>query len=113
MSGELYMDGFLLHAAPARSMFIPAPWFRGNGMGSLAGSSPLGLTTNTGVPVSADVAVRVRAPGSPFDGATVATTVSDAGGEWLIEGLDPNRTYDVVGRLASENDVIASDVTPF
>lgn len=113
MSGELYMGRFLTHTASPRNMLLLSPWYRGSGEGALSGSSPNGLTTNTGVPTSADVTVRVRAPGSPFDGLVVRTTVSDAGGEWLIVGLNPNISYDVVGRLAGENDVVASDVTPY
>lgn len=112
MSGENYMAGFLVRSAPNYMLHVLAPLFRGSGSGALSGSSPDGLVTRLGAPVEADIQVRIRMPGSPFDGTLVAATISEADGTWEITGLDTGLRYDVVGRYAAENDVVASDVTP-
>ncbi len=86
--------------------------FRGSGAGSFAGAFPDGVTSLEGVPTSAEVLVRVRAPGSPFDGVVVARTVSAPSGEWLVEGMPDDGVFDVVARKEGECDVVKSDVRP-
>lgn len=86
--------------------------FRGSGAGSFAGAFPDGVTSLEGAPTSAEVLVRVRAPGSPFDGVVVARTVSAPSGEWLIENMPDEGVFDVVARKAGECDVVKSDVRP-
>ena len=88
------------------------PVFRGNGTGSFAGAFPDGVTSLEGVPTSAEVLVRVRAPGTPFDGVVVARTVSAPSGEWSIENMPDDGVFDVVARKEGECDVVKSDVRP-
>lgn len=88
------------------------PVFRGNGTGSFAGAFPDGVTSQDGVPTSAEVLVRVRAPGTSFDGVVVARTVSAPSGEWLIENMPDDGVFDVVARKAGECDVVKSGVRP-
>lgn len=82
------------------------------GAGYLAGEFPDGITSVEGVPTTAEVSVRLRAPGRAMDGTVLAVTVSNAAGEWNVSGLNPALRFDVVGRKADERDAIASDVTP-
>lgn len=83
------------------------------GAGYLAGNDPGGLTTVENVPVSATVRVLLRtASGHPGDGVLVAQVQSASDGTWLVTGLDPALKYDVVGRYAGRNDVIAANVSP-
>ena len=86
---------------------------RAPGPGYLAGESPGGQTTVDGVPVAAQVIVRLRSdPTSPYDGATVKMANSTPSGTWLITGLDPTLQYDVIARHPDHNDVIMSKITP-
>ena len=87
----------------------PPNW---HGVGYLAGEYPDGITTVDGVPQSADVLVRLRLPGSYFDGLTVASTTSAPDGTWRVDGLDPSLKYDVIGRKNGHNDVIMANVMP-
>lgn len=82
-----------------------------NGAGYLAGEFPDGATTVGGVPVSAVVRVLLRTTGEG-DGTLVAQVESAADGTWRVDGLDPAKKYDVVGRRALFNDVIVSNVSP-
>lgn len=82
-----------------------------NGAGYLAGEFPDGATTVNGVPVPAIVRVLLREPGAG-DGALVAQVESASDGTWRVDGLDPTKKYDVVGRKPTFNDVIMSDVSP-
>ena len=83
------------------------------GAGYLAGEFPGGITTVEGAPVSAEVRVLLRRPsGKVGDGAVVAVTQSAADGTWRVNGLPLGFTYDVVARLAGQNDVIMADITP-
>ena len=81
--------------------------------GALAGTAPNGLTSRNGTPTSATVTARIRYPGRAVDGTLLATTESAGDGTWNIGALNPGIKFDVLARLAGENDVIASDVTPF
>lgn len=87
----------------------PPNW---HGGGYLSGEYPGGIATVEGVPTSAEVLVRLRDPGSYFDGFTVAITTSAPDGTWRVDGLDPTRRYDVIGRKEGHNDVIVSNVQP-
>lgn len=82
------------------------------GTGLLAGSSPNGLTTLNSAPTSATVTVRVRHPGRSVDGLIAATAASSGAGVWGVGTLNEQITFDVVGRLEDENDVIVAGVTP-
>lgn len=83
------------------------------GAGYLAGTHPNGITSVEGVPTSATVRVLYRpASGALADGAVVAEVRSAPDGTWRVDGLNPDYRYDVVGRLADYNDVIASEVQP-
>jgi len=84
----------------------------GSENGFLAGSYPDGITTVEGVPVEATVRVLLRSTDPAFDGLVVAETQSRPDGTWLVEGLNPNLRYDVVGRRPGFNDVIMTDITP-
>lgn len=84
------------------------------GTGILAGSFPDGITSIEGEPTPAEVRVLYRPEsGQPGDGAVVATTHSAPDGTWMVEGLNPDLKYDVVGRKAGFNDVIMADVSPY
>ena len=92
----------------ARGYHVPC-----TGAGYLAGEFPGGITTVEGVPVSAEVRVLLRrASGEVGDGALVAATQSAADGTWRVNGLPLGFTYDVVARLAGQNDVIMAGITP-
>ena len=83
------------------------------GPGRLAGEFPDGITTVEGVPVPAEVRVLLRrASGQVGDGAVVAVVQSAADGTWEVTGLPEGFTFDVTARLAGQNDVIMSDITP-
>ncbi len=83
------------------------------GAGYFSGKSPNGITSIKGVPTSATVRVLLRATAGSFgDGAVIATTVSAANGTWRINGIPLGFKYDVVARVAGENDVIMSNVSP-
>ena len=83
------------------------------GAGYLAGEFPGGITTVEGVPVSAEVRVLLRLPsGQVGDGAVVAVIQSGVDGTWRVNGLPPGFVYDVVARLAGQNDVIMAGITP-
>lgn len=83
------------------------------GAGRLAGEFPDGITTVEGVPVSAEVRILLRrVTGQAGDGAIVAVVQSAADGTWEVTGLPMGFKYDVVARLAGQNDVIMSDITP-
>lgn len=84
--------------------------FVGTGLGSFAGSFPDGVTSVEGVPAPADVFVRARAPGTPFDGAVVGRATSSASGEWSIGNVAEDVPFDVVARKDGECDVVKSDV---
>lgn len=84
-----------------------------SGSGYLSGSFPSGITSVEGAPVSATVRVLYRpGPGSPGDGVIVAQVQSAQDGTWLVDGLNHNLKYDVVGRKDGYNDVIMSNVSP-
>lgn len=84
---------------------------RGNGF--LSSKFPDALVTLDGEPVSADVRILYRPEqGSVGDGVVVATTKSSATGQWRVDGLNPNIRYDVVARLAGNNDTIIANVKP-
>lgn len=83
-----------------------------NGGGYLAGSFPDGITTIEGAPTSATVRVILRSQNPWLDGMVVAVTESAPDGTWLVEGLDPDLRYDVVGRKDGFNDVIVANVSP-
>lgn len=85
------------------------PWSDRNGY--LAGEPPGGTTTLNKKGVSAKVRVLLREDG-PNDGCLVAEMVSGDSGEWLIEGVSPNRRYDIIGRLQGHNDGAVFDVSP-
>lgn len=83
------------------------------GNGYLAGSFPSGLTTVDGVPVVATVRVLLRpAGGSPGDGLVVAEVQSAPDGTWIVENLNTDLVFDVVGRKHGFNDVIWAGVSP-
>ncbi len=83
------------------------------GDGYIAGTYPLGLTQVDGAPTKATVRILHRPLSDDFaDGVVVAEVESAADGTYLVEGLDPARKYDVVGRKAGFNDVIVANVSP-
>ena len=83
------------------------------GAGYLSSSFPDSITSVEGVPVSAEVRVLLRYPTLPrLDGRLIASTASAADGTWRINGLNTAQRYDVVARLAGQNDVIMADITP-
>ena len=83
------------------------------GAGYLSSSFPDSITSVEGVPVSAEVRVLLRYPTLPrLDGRLIASTTSAADGTWRINGLNPAQRYDVVARLAGQNDVIMAGITP-
>lgn len=96
------------------------PWARSyepftlpRGTGYLAGEFPGGVTTVGGVPVGATVRVLYRpTDGAPGDGIVVAEVQSAADGTWRVDGLITSLKFDVVGRKAGFNDVIAANVSP-
>ena len=79
----------------------------------LAGTYPDGVTSVGAAPTSADVTVRVRRPGRAMDGVVVASTPSSAFGGWEIPNLTAGTAFDVYGRKAGYNDVVASDILPW
>lgn len=101
---------------PRVSVAVPhkTPLPRTAGGGFLAGSFPDGLTTVEGVPVAAEIIVRLRTetPGAPGDGCMVAHTFSSPSGEWLVPNLSTAKRYDVFARLVGECDALQSDITP-
>ena len=83
------------------------------GSSYLSGSFPDGITTLDGVPISATVRVLLRGPNeSPYSGMLVAEIVSNPDGTWRVDGISSEFSYDVIGRLPGEKDVIVSNVTP-
>lgn len=82
------------------------------GDGYLAGEAPSGLTTLKGDPISATVRVLYRDEASLCDGVCIATVQSNEFGEWIVEGVNPDAKFDVVGRLADYNDTITANVAP-
>lgn len=98
------------NALPATTAY---GFLRRIGAGALGGSSPGGLTTLLSAPVAAQVRVSLRSPTNPnVDGVPLQIVVSAGDGTWEVIDLPSDVTYDVVGRLAAENDVIVADVTP-
>ena len=84
-----------------------------SGAGRLAGDFPDGITTVDSVPVPAEVRILLRtASGAIGDGAVVAVVQSAPDGTWEVLGLPKGFTYDVVARLAGQNDVIMAGITP-
>ena len=97
--GEGYF-GLCLHLARCNS-------------GYLAGEFPSGITSIDGVPTPAEIRVLLHTPSGQYaDGIVVAVTHSSPAGEWLVEGLPMEFTYDVVCRHADFNDLIWSNVIP-
>ena len=88
------------------------PVFRGDGAGSFAGAFPDGVTSVEGVPASAEVIIRARAPGTALDGVEVARAVSSSAGEWLVPSMPETGEFDVVARKEGECDVVKSSVAP-
>lgn len=83
------------------------------GNGYIAGTYPNGLTQVDGVPAAATVRVLHRPLSGGFaDGVVVAEVQSEPDGTYLVEGLDPDLRYDVVGRKEGFADVIVSNVAP-
>lgn len=84
------------------------------GPGFLAGEPPLGGTiTGAGIPVSATVRILLRGkPGDLSDGMVVREVVSAPNGAWLVDNLDPDLRYDVVGRKSGYADVMVSNLKP-
>lgn len=95
---------------PPESISIPT-----DGTGELSSQFPGALTTVEGVPVSAQVLVRYRAPepGGYGDGVLVATTTSSPAGEWELKGINAKHRYDISARYIGENDALQSNVSPF
>lgn len=77
------------------------------GQGYLAGASPSGLAEVSGSP-SSGVAIEAWTGGIKIP----VTAVSSGGGTWIIDGLNPTLTYDVVGRFTGYDAEIYSGVTP-
>ena len=83
------------------------------GNGYLAGSYPEGITSIEGAPTTARVRIHLRAgEGAPGDGMLIAEVESAADGSWRVEGLDPNLSFDIIGRKEGFNDVIVANVRP-
>lgn len=83
------------------------------GNGYLAGTYPDGITRLDGVPAQAVVRVLYRpASGKVGDGSLVAEVQSSVSGEWRVDGLNENLSYDVVCRHEGYNDMILSNVMP-
>ena len=83
-----------------------------SGAGYLSGSYPDGLVTDDGVPVSADILIRIRSKSLPLNGLLVAQVKSAPDGTWLVTNLNPDLKYDAIARLDGRNDVIGSNLTP-
>lgn len=83
-----------------------------DGAGYLAGSFPDGITTVDGVPAPATVRVLLRSVDPALDGLVVAEVRSAPSGTWVVQGLNPALTFDVVGRKDGFNDVIMAGVRP-
>ena len=83
------------------------------GNGYLAGSYPEGITSIEGAPTIATVRIHLRATsGAAGDGMLIAEVQSAADGSWRVDGLDPDLSFDVIGRKAGFNDVIVANVRP-
>lgn len=83
------------------------------GSGYLAGEFPSGITSIDGVPTPAEIRVLLHTSSGQYaDGIVVAVTHSSPAGEWLVEGIPMEFTYDVVCRHADFNDLIWSNVVP-
>lgn len=110
------MEEFILEPIPHTAgigLFMPNPAIQPTpGNGILAGSFPDGITSIEGQPTPATVRVLWRTEGMG-DGTVVATTQSRPDGTWMVEGLNPNLKFDVVGRKDGFNDVIMADVSPY
>ena len=83
-----------------------------NGDGYLGGDYPDGIVTIAGVPVEADIDVRLRMPEDPvLDGKIIRQGRSSSAGTWHIPNLAQNLKYDVIARHDGEKDMLAPDVT--
>jgi len=83
------------------------------GNGYLAGTYPGGITSVEGVPTIATVRIHLRTTsGAAGDGMLIAEVQSAADGSWRVDGLDPDLSFDVIGRKAGFNDVIVANVRP-
>lgn len=83
------------------------------GNGYFASTFPDHIVSVEGVPAIGEVRVLLRtAPVPQGDGLLVATTKTNASGEWRVEGLNPNYRYDVVCRFEGYNDLIFSNIKP-
>lgn len=83
------------------------------GNGYLAGTYPGGITTIDGAPTVAVVRIHLRAEaGAAGDGMLIAEVESAADGSWRVDGLDPDLSFDIIGRKAGFNDVIVANVRP-
>lgn len=83
------------------------------GIGYFASTLPNFIVSIDGVPAVGEVRVLLRSSPVPQgDGILVAKTMSDVAGQWRIEGLNPQYTYDVVCRVDGYNDLIFSNVKP-
>ncbi|MGN6518774.1 MAG: hypothetical protein ACTHK2_05035 [Dokdonella sp.] len=81
-----------------------------NGLGFIAGTSPLGLVTVNGSPGAREVEVRHRKTRMP-----IATTFSAADGTYRFDGLNPDEEFDVIARdwAGTYNDAILARVKPY
>ena len=83
------------------------------GHGFLSSKFPDALVTLDGEPVQAEIRILYRpVSGANGDGVIVASTRSSPSGQWRVDGLNPNLTYDVVARLDGNNDTIIAKVKP-
>ena len=81
-----------------------------SGPGYLAGEYPGGKTTVNGVPQAATVKVFYELGSG--DWQLAGETVSSIAGAWMVTGVDPDKRFQVLGRLAGYNDVILANVQP-
>ena len=80
--------------------------------GYLSGDFPGGVTTVDGTPVEATVRVLIRSIDPALNGLVVSEVKSAPSGVWRVDGLMSGLKYDIVGRKAGFNDVIAANVSP-
>lgn len=111
-AGRAVMSGYVAPGASSAGTVLPNGNANVRGNGYLAGEFPAGITTASGVPVSAVVRVMLRAPGDIGDGQVVAEVMSAADGTWRVDGLSTVLRFDVVGRLNGYNDIIMAGITP-
>lgn len=81
-----------------------------SGPGYLAGELPGGNTTLQGVPTAATVMVFYEIDSG--DWQLVRSVQSAPDGTWRVTDLNPDLTFNVVGRLAGHNDVIVTGLAP-